>query len=53
MDVTFGTQVLALVRLAEQAQDLSAAVHPVPGEWDDEVVDVLAAAMGLAAAVGR
>lgn len=53
MDVTFGTQVLALVYLAGRAGELPPAVHPVPPACDDEVVEALAAALELPVADSR
>ena len=46
MDLAFGIQALALAWLAQNAEKLSADVHPVPPELDAEAARLVLAALG-------
>ena len=48
MDMSFANQALSVAWLAEHAQGLAAAVHPVPLQIDQEVARLKLAALGMA-----
>jgi adenosylhomocysteinase len=48
MDMSFANQALSVAWLAEHAQGLAAAVHPVPRAIDQEVARLKLAALGMA-----
>ncbi|HEY8094961.1 MAG TPA: adenosylhomocysteinase [Methylobacter sp.] len=47
MDMSFANQALSIAYLWEQGRDLENAVHPVPGNIDQQVAVMKLAAMGL------
>ncbi|MFZ0790565.1 MAG: adenosylhomocysteinase, partial [Chromatiaceae bacterium] len=47
MDMSFANQALSVAWLAEHAQGLAAAVHPVPLQIDQEVARLKLAALGM------